>query len=160
MTPGLEYHSTQLCFSMVIDNILEVNDNKYFIHQVDKWSHKVTLVQYENASNDIPVTKSVQAATEQNGDCIYINHVYYAIDHFDEKKNEIYTTTDIIIKLGLSEPSYQLFMDVIGYMWDTMYKDYWKKTFDRAAFVPCYYETIEKFRLKEYVVYNGYRYNE
>lgn len=74
---------------------------------------------------------------------IYTNGRFSAVKEYDECKQIIYTD-DQKIRLEV-EPSFALFMDVLGNKWEGRYKQQWAGDEDYTDYVPMYYPTREAF---------------
>jgi hypothetical protein len=87
------------------------------------------------------------------GDYIYIDHQFYPIKSYDPISHLLRVSKDKYFYI-YSEPSFELFMEILGNEWDTTYKEQWTGDEDYTDYVPVYYKTRQDFRYKNGTWYN------
>jgi hypothetical protein len=103
-----------------------IENKQYFLHQVDRWPHSFAYGE---------------------GRYIYVDGHHYPIEKLDNEKKEVVTTKGKVIKLGKNEPSYDLFLEVMGKPWDEFYKKRCKEDDEEnyTDYVPLFYRTIDAY---------------
>ena len=74
---------------------------------------------------------------------IYINNKFYEVKDVQDCIISTTTNEDFVLD---NEPSFELFMKIMGEPWDTRYKAQWTGDEDYTDYVPLYYKTLKDFK--------------